>query len=114
MSEIDKVQVRNLFDSRTSTGYSSAYEVVGGEYRTFQAYGSTSSGSGAATVIIYGSNEDTQSTNALVQLGTITLTLGTTVSADGFASNAPWRFITARVSAISGTGAAVTVNVGAC
>jgi hypothetical protein len=114
MSSLDKVQVRNLLVAATATGYGSAYEVVGGEYRTFQAYGATTASTGAATIKIYGSNEDTQSTNALIELGTITLTLGTTVTADGFASNAPWRFVTARVTAISGTGASVTVNVGAC
>lgn len=114
MSSFNKIAVRNLFVGRTTTGYADAHEVVGGSDRTFQAYGSTSNGAGAATIIIYGTNDDSQSTNNLITLGTITLTLGTTVTSDGFASQAAWRYIVVRVSAISGTDAAVTVNVGAC
>lgn len=79
--------------------------------RTFSASGTTSAGAGSATVIIYGSN---LGTDTWVSLGTITLTLATTITAvtntDGFASNAPWPFLCARVTAISGTDATVTVN----
>lgn len=79
--------------------------------RTFSASGTTSAGAGAATIIIYGS---ILGTDTWVSLGTITLVLATTITAvtntDGFVSEAPWPFLCARVTAISGTTATVTVN----
>jgi hypothetical protein len=74
-------------------------------YHSFQAVGSTTTSTGAATVLIEVSNDGTN----FITLGTITLTLGTTVTSDGFAVANTWEFYRARVSAISGTGALVTV-----
>lgn len=75
-----------------------------------QAYGSTSAGTGAATIQIYGSRINDVLSGVL--MGTITLTLGTVVTYDGFATEAPWSFMWANVSAISGTNASVNVQVG--
>lgn len=83
--------------------------------RTFQAMGTTSSGSGSATIIIEASDKATPVETSNVDwttLGTITLTLGTTQTNDGFVSDASWRWIRARVSAISGTGATVNGYMG--
>ena len=44
-------------------------------------------------------------------LGTITLT-GTTQTSDGFTTTAPWKYVRARVTAITGTSAAVKVLMG--
>ena len=77
--------------------------------RTFQARGQTTAGAGAATILVEVSNDNSQWAN----LGTITLTLSTTTSTDGFASDAAWRYVRARISAISGTNAAVSVWMGA-
>ncbi len=79
--------------------------------RAFQAYGSTSAGVGASVIEIYGSLFGI--TGTWVLLGTITLTLGTAVTNDGFASDAPWPYLAVKVVSISGTDAAVTVGVGA-
>jgi hypothetical protein len=79
-------------------------------FATFQATGTTTASTGAATIKIQGSNVD--DVNSYVDLGTITLTLGTTLTADGFATTAPWRFVRANVTAISGTGASVNVYMG--
>jgi hypothetical protein len=79
-------------------------------FATFQAYGSTTAGAGACVVTIQGSNID--DTNAFITLGTITLTLGTTVTSDGFATTASWKYIRANVVSISGTGASVNVLMG--
>lgn len=79
--------------------------------RAFQAYGSTSAGAGASVIEIYGSLWGI--TGTWVLLGTITLTLGTAVTNDGFASLAPWPYVAVKVVSISGTNAAVTVGVGA-
>lgn len=76
---------------------------------TFQASGVTSSGSGSATVNINVSNDG----QTWMVLGTITLTLGTTATGNGFAADAPWAYVRACITAISGTGAAVTVTMGA-
>ena len=79
------------------------------QYRTFQASGFTSSGAGAATIDIRVSNDGSDYSTVL---GTITLTLGTTVVSDGFGSILPWRYVKPHVTAISGTGASVTVTMG--
>lgn len=77
-----------------------------GANRTFQA---VVSGTGAvnATVDIEVSNNRTDWLN----MGTITLS-GTSRATDGFAAAAPWAFIRARVSAISGSAARVDALVG--
>lgn len=83
--------------------------------RTFQAMGQTSAGSGSATIIIEASNKaaPVEGTNVdWTTLGTITLTLGTTQTNDAFVSAASWRWVRARVSAISGTDATVNAYVG--
>lgn len=95
--------------------------VTGGKYsprcinRTFQAMGTTSSGSGSSAIVIEASNKDIPVEGSAVDwttLGTITLTLGTTQTNDGFVSAASWRWIRARVSSISGTGATVNAYLG--
>lgn len=91
-----------------------------GPQHTFSASGETSAGAGSATIQIQVSNADDPSETAVsgdshgawITAGTITLTLATTVSSDGFAINAPWKWARAWISAISGTDA--TVNVRSC
>lgn len=78
----------------------------GAANRTFQSY---ISGTGAvtATVLIEGSNDAV----GWVLLQTHTLS-GTTTDVAGVPSSAQWEFVRARLTAISGTGAAVTVTMG--
>ncbi len=94
---------------------------TGGRYsprcvnRTFQAMGATSAGSGASAIIIEASDKADPAEATAVDwttLGTITLTLGTTQTNDGFVSYASWRWVRARVSSISGTGATVNAYLG--
>lgn len=72
-------------------------------------YQATVSGTGAvtATVVIEVSNNGQD----WLTLDTLTLS-GTTRASAGSASAAPWDFIRARVSAISGTNAVVNVDCG--
>lgn len=83
--------------------------------RTFQGMGTTSSGVGAAAIVIEASNKPTPTEGTTVDwtaLGTISLTLGTTQTNDGLVSVASWRWVRARVSSISGTGASVNAYMG--
>lgn len=66
-------------------------------------------GTGAvtATVIV----EVSLDNSTWLTAGTITLS-GTTSAADGFVMDAPWRYVRARISAISGTGATVNCWMG--
>lgn len=103
-----------IISAATATGAGSTYEINrkidDNQKRVFQAKGTTSSGTGAATVVVEVSL--TGATNEWITLGTITLTLGTTVTTDGFASDAPWTYVRGNVTAISGTGASVDLLIG--
>jgi hypothetical protein len=100
---------RNLFTepgvTTTVTG-NAAYK--DSPFATFQA---TVVGTGAvtATVVLDVSNDGVYWVSTV--LGTITLS-GTTSSSDGFTTTAPWKFVRARVTAISGTNAIVQVYMG--
>lgn len=100
-------QVTSLLRGATATGAGSAYTVPRGT--THRTYSAVVVGTGAvsATVVIYGKNGAV----GPIELGTITLS-GTTNDEDGFASDAPWPEVYAHVTAISGTGAAVTATMG--
>lgn len=104
-------------DGKTATGYSDPAQPRD-VHRSFQAMGTTSAGAGAATIIIQVSNvADPELATDVdwLTLGTISLTLGTTQVTDGFAPavHAAYRWVRAKVSAISGTDAAVDVWMGA-
>lgn len=68
----------------------------------------TGTGTVTATIIFDVSNDGVNALSTV--LGTITLS-GTTSSSDGFTTDSPWKYIRARVTAISGTGATVNVNM---
>lgn len=93
----------------TTVAASSEAMQLGANAITVHATGVTSSGTGSATVIIEVSNDTSY---PWLQLSTLTLTLGTTATADGAAFDAGWKFARASVSAISGTGATVRVSMG--
>lgn len=111
--QIQQFSSNSIMDAQITTGAGSAYQVKC-QLRTYDASGTTTAGVGAATIQIQGSNVFPPTTLAgdWVLLGTITLTLGTAKTADGFSSFASWRSIRANVSAISGTNASVDVRVG--
>ncbi|TXG77634.1 hypothetical protein E6Q11_02575 [Candidatus Dojkabacteria bacterium] len=101
-----QVILNTLLSAVTGTGAGSAAGKAQNGMKTFQA---TVTGTGAvtATVLVEVSNNNVD----FITLGTITLS-GTTSSTDGFASEAPWAWYRGNVSAISGTGAAVTLIAG--
>ena len=101
-----------ILSAAIATGAGSAHQPQS-DIRTFQATGATSAGAGAATIKIQGSNVPEPSVDGdWVDLGTITLTLSTTKTGDGFVSEAPWRHVRANVTAISGTDASVSAYMG--
>ena len=93
-----------MLDAVIATGAGAAFKLPESRKTSFQASGTTSSGAGAATVAIQVSNDGEN----WVSAGTITLTLGTSATSDGFAFEANWEQVRANVTAISGTGAAVS------
>lgn len=78
--------------------------------KTFQAWGTTSSGTGSATIAVQGSNDQGQA--VWDTIGTITLTLGTAATSDSFSSDDRYAVLRGNVTAISGTGASVSLTMG--
>lgn len=83
---------------------------IPGPKRTFQVFGSTSAGTGASVVKIEASLDP--DLDNWVTIGTVTLTLGTTPTTDGFAMDAPWQWFRVEVVSISGTNAEVSALAG--
>jgi hypothetical protein len=77
-------------------------------YSTFQGI-VTGTGAVTATIVIDCSNDGVNAVATV--LGTITLS-GTTSASDGFTTAAPWKYVRARVTAITGTGATAQVYMG--
>jgi hypothetical protein len=100
-----------LLNAATTTGAGTAWNPRDtAAYATyvqhsFQAKGATTASTGAATILIQVSNDGVN----FITLGTITLVLGTSTTSDGFAVANSYEYYRANVSAISGTGANVTV-----
>jgi len=103
----------NILEDAIATGAGETHQPWNAK-RTFQAQGVTSAGAGTATITISGSNDGTN----WVLFGTITLVLATTVATggpgvDGFASDAPWAYVRANLTVVTGTDATVNVYMGA-
>ena len=104
------VRVLSVGVAATSTSAVTITKVQGGQSYSLTA---TVAGAGAATVKIQVSDVAVPSLDGhWIDAGTITLTLATTSSGDGFALNAAWRWCRANVTAISGTTGTVTVLIG--
>ena len=105
-----QVRASKLLNAAIATGAGESLEPLQGPLldRTFQATGQTSSGAGSVTVDVEVSDDKA---NWIVQR-TITLTLSSAVSTDGYTTRAPWKYVRGNVTAISGTGAAVTLWIG--
>lgn len=98
-------QVLYITNGQTSTGVGQVV-AISPRMRTFSVF-VAGTGAVTATVLIEVSNDGT----VFFEAGTVTLS-GTTVDGDGFAINAKWAYTRTNVTAITGTGAAVTVTLG--
>lgn len=94
-----------MLNGATATQYSPVFDCI--DEVSFQLTGTTSSGGGAATASIEVSNDGTNWLPSA--LGTLSLTLSTVASSDGFVANTKFLYMRANLSAISGTGASVTL-----
>lgn len=102
---------QSLCSAATTTGAKTAVQIKCQPpqmKKTIVAYGTTSAGSGSATVLVQGSLEGTH----YVDLGTISLTLGTTETAGKVENEFPYEYLRVNISALSGTNASVTADVG--
>lgn len=101
-----------LIDNATTTVTGTPQNVqalrIPTDNKTFQASGKTSTSTGATAVVVEVSNDNAN----WITMGTISLTLGTTTTTDGFVSSANWTYVRGRVSSISGTGATVSLFMG--
>lgn len=103
------IRAHTLLNAVAVTGAGSTVNAPCNPYRTFQLTGTTTAGAGAATVKVQVSNDNV----VWIDLGTISLTLATTASADAFKDVGAWVYVRGNVTSISGTGAAVTLMMGA-
>jgi hypothetical protein len=99
------VETKTLLNSVTTPVTGSSYNVASKEERNFVC---SVEGTGAvsATVLLEASNNNQQ----WFTLATFSLS-GTDSDADGYVSDDAWQFIRAKVTAVSGTGAAVTMTM---
>lgn len=100
-----KVQILN---EATAAVAGASYRMNGGGLETVEAYGTTSSGTGAAIIEIQVSNNGSTWQTA----GTINLNLRDTRTSDSFTMDASWigwLYVRANVASITGTGASVSV-----
>lgn len=108
MSTIRKVGVLTLLDQVTTTATGNSVEPYHTN-RTYEAFGSTSAGTGSASIVIEARNSESAAWKTLV---TISLSLTTAGVSDGAQSSAAWRYIRARVTTLTGTGATVSATLG--
>lgn len=101
------VNVNTILSSAIATGAGGAVTGVGFA-KTYHASGTTTAGAGAATIQVQGSMNG----SSWDTIGTVSLTLGTTATSDGFASTDRYAQVRGNVTAISGTGAAVSLTMG--
>jgi len=100
-------RIYKLLDGVIANGSGQAFQPLGAK-RTFQATGLTSAGAGTADVDVEGSNDGENWT----LIATINLVLSTTPANGGVASDAPWRFVRGTVRNLTGTNAAVSLDMG--
>lgn len=101
------VTLTTLLNAATGTG-AGTVQANGQHSKAFQVYGTTTAGSGSATVKVQGSLDGTN----WVDLKSFSLTLGTAQTSDFYESIYPWAKVRGNVTAISGTGASVTLLMG--
>ena len=104
------IQTTPLFSAVTATGAQASVDFISKGEKNFVAFGLTTAGSGAAKVRVEGSTGNGQ----WVFVGDIDITLAATAAAsvpDGFSVQGSFPLWRGNVVSITGTGAAVNLNV---
>ena len=99
--------VTTLLDGVTATGVGTGVQPVSAQ-RTFHAKLTTSAGNGSATVRVEVSNDNV----GWITAGAIEFASAASPQNDGFSSATPWKYVRGNVTAIAGTGAALTLTMG--
>lgn len=102
------MNVATLLNEAVAAGAGASFDLKDAYRMALQAKGVTTSGSGAAVVDVQASNDGVN----WLTLGTISLTLGTSETSDGFVAEARWGAVRGYVQSISGTGAKVSLYMG--
>lgn len=97
------ITATTLLNAVIATGAGTA--VAGTQRATFQLFGTVSTSTGSATVLIEGSNDNVHWST----LDSLALTLGTTATMDFGVVVDPWLFVRGNVTALTGTDATVTL-----
>lgn len=108
MSTQTKISCVNILTNATATGAGSSHPVWSVK-KTFQGTGSVSASTGSVDVDIEVSNDNVN----FIVMGSVSLSLTTTPSTDGFTTDSPWKYVRANVTAITGTDATVTITMAA-
>lgn len=104
-----QIATDKLLDAVTTAATGDKFALHGAKH-SFQGIGFTASGSGAAEIRVEVSSKELPMSDAdWLLAGTITLTLGTTATSDGFVIDAAWKWARGKVSTLTGTGASVTL-----
>ena len=103
------VKTALIFDDVSVTGTSTSITPLFTN-RLFQAVGTVTTGTGACTMEVQGSLDNT----VWHVLDTLSLSLTTTATGDYYdMDDTPWKYIRGNISAISGTNATVSLIMGA-
>jgi hypothetical protein len=105
----NRVTAQQIFGSQTTNGASTLAKNLSGD-RCIQAIIRGPQAS-SATVSWYGSNTDNLTDGVLVATSTLLIPTGLTVFSTGNQFYSSWPYMYAVISAISGTGAAVTALI---
>lgn len=105
---IGKARTHYLLTDATSVAAGSAIQPIA-LYKSFHALGNVTAATGASTIDVEVSNDCVNYFNA----GTLSLTLGTTVTSTALNISSPYKCVRGNVKTISGTGAKVSLIMGA-
>jgi len=103
-----KVKTHHLLKDVTATGAGAAAQPLG-SHRTFHAFGNTTAGAGATTIGVEVSNDGVN----FFEIDVLSITLATTVASDVYENQYPYAFVRGNVKTLTGTGAKVSLIMGA-
>lgn len=98
-------------NAATVIGAGTGIEIGNASKLAIQISGTTSSGTGTASADLEVTLDDNDSNATWFSVGTVSISLSATATADGFTIDAAYHAARAKLTSISGTGAAVTAKL---